>query len=103
MKLDGYSDNLEAHVEDLGDRWNIYPENFARFVAEFVLPDEIPMAYPSFIKPDVLSKDPLVAIGTWQFIMTEYLSIDDAPYEFEYTGDPLPEMPVDDEGENVVY
>lgn len=104
MKLDGYSTNFEAHVAWYDDKWDIYPENFAKFVATFELPEEIPMAVPSFVAPDVFSADPNIKIATWAYIMSQYFIIDPPPYEFEYRGEPLPEPKPDPEVDgDVVY
>jgi|APGre2960657404_1045060.scaffolds.fasta_scaffold43631_2 hypothetical protein len=99
MKIDGYSDNREAHVHERPDSWHIYPDEFAVFVQGFEFPEEIPMAVPSFVAPDIASDDPSVVVATWMFVMRAYLSMDAPPYEFEVRGYEEPET--DDPGDLV--
>jgi hypothetical protein len=87
MKIDGYSDEREAHVLETDDAWVLYPEEFARFASFYEFPDEVPVAVPGFVTPDINSKDPLVVVATWKEMMRDYFSLylDATPYEFEFT------------------
>lgn len=102
MKIDAYSDKREAHVEEAEDAWRIYPVEFALFVKDYELPDEVPVAYPGVVKPDINSKIPYVVTATWKAIMEAYLSVDDEPYEFEFTDVPESEVETE-EDDDVVY
>jgi hypothetical protein len=92
MKYDGYSENYDAYVEMENDRWVIRPDDFAAFVAVYSWPDEVALEVPSFAEPDVYSRDPFIALASWRTVMSDYFlfSGDAGPYEFEYSGDPLP-------------
>lgn len=104
MKIDGYSDNREAHVLEKDDAWVLYPDEFARFASMYEMPDEVPVAVPGFVTPDVNSKDPLVVVATWKQVMRDYFAfyLDELPYEFEFTGVEESEAEADD-SEGIVY
>jgi len=104
MKIDGYSDKREAHALEKDDVWVLYPDEFGRFASMYEMPDEVPVAVPGFVKPDVNSKDPLVVVATWRQVMFDYFAfyLDELPYEFEFTGVEESEAEADD-SEGIVY
>lgn len=102
MKIDAYSDKREAHVVEEDDRWVLYPEEFALFMETFTFPDLIPIAVPGFVAPDISSDDPHVVVSTWMWAMSEYLSVDAPPYEFEVRGVKESEAEPDDP-DDIVY
>lgn len=104
MKIDGYSDEREAHVMETDDAWVLYPEEFAMFASRYEFPDEVPIAVPGFVKPDINSDKPYVVVATWKQMMVDYfeLYIDEPPYEFEVRGVEESEAEADD-SEDVVY
>ena len=53
MKIDGYSDKREAHVMETNDAWVLYPQDFAMFASIYTFPDEVPVAVPGFVEPDI--------------------------------------------------
>lgn len=87
MKIDGYSDKREAHVLEKDDVWVLYPDEFAIFASMYEFPDEIPVAVPGFVKPDIHSKQPHIVASTWKQMMMDYFLLfnDEQPYEFEMT------------------
>ncbi|CAB4159325.1 hypothetical protein UFOVP711_80 [uncultured Caudovirales phage] len=104
MKIDGYSDKREAHVLEKDDVWVLYPDEFAIFASMYEFPDEVPVAVPGFVKPDINSKEPHVVVATWKQLMTDYFSIwvDEPPYEFEVRGVEESEAEAEDT-EGIVY
>ena len=102
MKIDGYSDQREAHVMEEDDKWVLYPDEFAIFASTYTFPDEVPVAVPGFVAPDINSKEPHIAVATWKEMMRDYLSVDEPPYEFEVTGVEESEAEADD-SEGIVY
>jgi hypothetical protein len=102
MKIDAYSDNREAHVMETDDAWVLYPDEFAFFASRYTFPDEVPVAVPGFVPPDIHSKEPHVVVATWVAMMTDYLSIDPPPYEFEVRDVADSEADAEDD-EGIVY
>jgi hypothetical protein len=102
MKIDGYSDQREAHVVEQDDKWVLYPDEFAVFYSTYTFPDEVPVAVPGFVAPDINSKEAHIVVATWIAVMRDYLSVDEQPYEFEVTGYVNSE-PADDNIDDIVY
>jgi hypothetical protein len=103
MKIDGYSDEREAHVVETEDAWILYPDEFAFFASRYEFPDEVPVAIPGFVTPDINSKDPLVVVATWKQLIVDYLLLDGSPpFDFDIRGVPDVEAEADD-SEGIVY
>jgi hypothetical protein len=102
MKIDGYSDKREAHVMEEDDSWVLYPHEFAVFASTYVFPDEVPVAVPGFVEPDIKSKQPHIVVASWMQLIRDYLSVDAPPYEFEVRGVEDSEAEADDT-EGIVY
>lgn len=100
MKIDGYSDKREAHVMETDDAWVLYPTEFAVFASRYDFPDEVPIAVPGFVEPDINSEDPLIVVASWRQLILDYLSVDDPPYDFDITG---VEETEEESEEGVVY
>ena len=104
MKIDGYSDKREAHALEKDDLWVLYPDEFGRFASVYEFPDEVPVAVPGFVEPDINSKQSHVVVATWIQMMRDYfvLSGDEPRYEFEVTGVEETEAEADD-SEGIIY
>jgi hypothetical protein len=102
MKIDGYSDEREAHVLEKDDVWVLYPDEFARFASFYEFPDEVPVAVPGFATPDINSPESHIVVCTWIQMMRDYFIGDAEPYEFEVTDVEDSEAEADDT-EGIVY
>jgi len=102
MKIDGYSGDREAHASKVDGQWVLYPFEFAVYFSGYKFADEVPVAVPSFVVPNVDSDDPLVVSASWIAVMTDYFDGDERPYEFELRGFEQPEVEAE-VGEGIVY
>lgn len=84
MILHGYSNNHETTIEKRGRVLHIKPSGFKQFVQEAGLPDFVSSAVPGYVKPDINSNRPEIALPTWEYLITLYFDIlgESGPYTF---------------------
>ena len=106
MRLDGYTDTLEAHAEWSNNVWVMSPEAFATFATIISVPEARIVLGTLLVRTDLYSDDKDERFYAAEWLIENYLRLldgADVDIEWDITDGPEPEPDEFVDGEQVVY